>query len=133
VDDYEVEFRAEVEARTDRSFERVQEQLGDMFELEWEQIEVAIATSASKGDRSEADVVVDLIAKADAREAQPVTEKARRAVIRWIGKPWRERDDPWGKYAGRVRELRDEPGRTLGEPPPTTGEGEPWEPLRPDE
>jgi hypothetical protein len=124
-DDYEAEFRAEVEARTDRPFARVQEQLGDMFELEWEQIEIAIATSASKGDRSEADVVVDLIGKADARDARPVTEKARRAVIRWIGKPWRERENPWGRYEGRVRELRDTP--------PTSGEGEPWEPLRPDE
>lgn len=111
----------EVERRLGRPFSRVQDQLVDLFRRDWEDIEVSIATSAEKKGRSEADVICDLVAKAEERP-QP-SQRVRRAVISWIGKPWRERPNPWDRYKHRI------PPR----PPPTDTPGEEWRPTKPEE
>lgn len=118
------ETRAEVERRLGRSFDSIQDQLIELFDQEWDEIEVVIETAATKGDRSAADVIVDLTGKARARPAVP--SRIRRSLIRWIGKPWRERENPWDRFKGRVP------------PPPPRTDGRPddldeWTPLRPDE
>lgn len=118
LDPDELAMRQEVERRLDRPFARVQEQLEELFGREWEDIEVSIATSAMKKDRPEADIICELITeKVEVRT--PVATSVRRAVVRWIGKPWRERENPWDKYKDRV--------------PPTKAPAEEWKPFRPDE
>lgn len=111
------ELRAEVERRLSRPFQRVQEQLEELFGREWDEVEVFVATSAAKKSRSEADVIVDLVAKADDKPA--VSTQMRRAVIRWIGKPWRERANPWDRHKDRIPRK----------PPPTDASGEEWRPF----
>jgi hypothetical protein len=110
-------FQAAVEARLGRPFARVREQLEALFDREWEEVETFIATSAHKKGRSELDVVVDLIRKAE--EKPPVVTQARRAVIRWIGKPWRERENPWERHKDRIPPK----------PPATDEPGEEWRPF----
>lgn len=116
--------RAEVEQRLGRPFAQVREQLLDLFGREWDEIEVVIETSSSKRDRSPADVIVDLVGKAEEKPAAP--GRLKRSLIRWIGKPWRERENPWDRFKHRVPP-----------PPPRTDSSpedlEEWTPLRPDE
>jgi hypothetical protein len=116
--DEDPEFRLAVEKRLDRPFSRVQEQLCAMFGRDWDDVESFISTSALKRSRDAVDVIEGLVAKAE--DKPPVQQVVRRAVVKWIGKPWRERENPWDKYKGQV------PGR----PPPTSGEGEAWEPWK---
>jgi hypothetical protein len=116
--------RAEVSERLGRPFEQVQDQLVELFGQDWDEIEVVIETSATKRGRTRADVIVDLVGKATERPAAP--SRIRRTLIRWIGKPWRERPNPWDRFKDRLPPA----------PPPTTREADDldeWTPLRPDE
>lgn len=122
-------MRAEVERRLDRPFARVQAQLEELFGKPWDEVEIHIATASDKKDRSEADVIEDLVGRAETKP--PVAQQFRRKVIRWIGKPWRERDNPWDKYRDRVPPS--DPAAGLRRPPPTSGEGEAWRPIRPED
>lgn len=115
---------AEVERRLGRSFETVKAQLLDLFDEEWEDIEIVIETSATKRERSRADVIVELVSKAQAKPT--VQSRVRSKVIRWIGKPWREREDPWDRFKDRVPPV---PPRT----DPKAEDLDEWTPLRPDE
>ncbi len=118
------EFEAEVEQRLNRPFERVRAQLEEMFDEEWDEVAVVIETSATKSDRSRADVIVDLIERSE-RKASP-QRRVKRSVIRWIGRPWRERENPWDRFKERVPP-----------PPPktdtTSGDLDEWTPLKPDD
>jgi hypothetical protein len=116
--------RGEVERRLGRSFDDVQGHLIELFDLEWEEIEVVIETSATKAERSRADVIVGLVEKAETKP--PISRRVRRGVIRWIGKPWREREDPWERFKHRVPQA----------PPRTDTQAddlEEWTPLRPEQ
>lgn len=116
--------RAEVERRLGRSFDDIKSQLLDLFGREWDEIEIVIETSASKRDRSAADVIVDLVGRAETKAG--VQTRIRRKLVRWIGKPWRERSNPWDRFKDRLPPA----------PPSTRTEAEDfeeWTPLRPDE
>ncbi len=116
--------RSEVEQRLGRPFAQVRGQLIDLFGQEWEEIDVVIETSASKRERSAADVIVDLVGKAEERPSPP--SRLRRSLIRWIGKPWRERPNPWDRFKDRLPPV----------PPPTSETADDldeWTPLRPDD
>jgi hypothetical protein len=116
--------REEVERRLGRPFERVQGQLEELFGTEWDEIEVVIETSAAKTGRSRVEVIADLLARAEARPAAPT--RVRRALIRWIGKPWRERTNPRDRFKDRLP----------GPPPAITGSRrdlEEWAPLVPED
>ncbi|MGH2758868.1 MAG: hypothetical protein ACRDKJ_04810 [Actinomycetota bacterium] len=116
--------QAEVTARLGRPFEQVRAQLIELFGQEWDEIEVVIETSAEKRGRTRADVIVDLVGKASERPAAP--SRIRRSLIRWIGKPWRERPNPWDRFKDRLPPV----------PPPVVREADDldeWTPLRPDE
>ena len=116
--------KSAVEQALGRSFEEIQDQLIELFDQDWDEIEVVIATAADKQDRSAADVIVGLVGRAEERPAAPA--RLKRSLIRWIGKPWREREDPWERFKDRVPP-----------PPPRTATGaedlEEWTPLNPDE
>lgn len=118
------EFEAEVERRLGRPFEEVRSQLEEMFDQEWDEVAVVIETSAMKTERSFADVVVGLVERSQRKV--PVQSRVKRGVIRWIGKPWRERENPWDRFAGKVPP-----------PPPRTNteaaDLDEWTPLRPDD
>lgn len=121
----EQDLRAEVEDRLGRPFEQVKGQLTELFDQEWDEVEVVIETSSAKRDLSKADVIVDLVGRAEERPAAP--SRLRRTIIRWIGKPWRERANPWDRFKDRLPPA-----------PPTTGRRKPddldeWTPLRPDQ
>jgi hypothetical protein len=119
----EPQIRDEVERRLDRSFEAVQEQLTELLDLEWEEVEVVVNTHAHRQEISEADVIVSLIGKAE--RPPTVHARIRRSMIRWIGKPWRERENPWDRYKHRIPD-----------PPKATEEAddlEEWTPYRPEE
>lgn len=119
----EVALQVEVTQRLGRPWPGVQQQLEHLFGREWDECEIFITTSASKKGRSEADVIVELIAKAETKP--PVVQQARRKVIRWIGKPWREREDPWNRFKDRVPPA--------GRPRKATPDDlEEWTPLKPD-
>jgi hypothetical protein len=117
-------YRRAVEQRTGRPFEKVQEQLCDLFGREWDEVLVVLETAATKRDQSHADVIAGLLEK---RERKPSMQtRVRRSVIRWVGKPWRERENPWDRFKGRVP------------PPPPRVKQQPddldeWTPLKPDE
>lgn len=93
-------LREEVEDRVGRPFEEVRDELTELFGRDWEDVEVVISTSAHKTERSEADVIVELLGKVEAKP--PAASRVRKAVIRWIGKPWRERENPWDRHKHRV-------------------------------
>ena len=116
--------RSEVERRLDRDFARVQKQLCEMFSMDWDEVEVLIETAATKSDRSRADVIVDLVGRSEV--SPTVQSRMKRATIRWIGKPWRERENPWDRFKDR-----------LPDKPPSTkideGGFEEWTPLKPEE
>lgn len=117
-------MRSEVERRLGTPFDQVQDRLIELFDMDWEEVEVVIETSVSKGDRSRADVIVDLVGRTERKPA--VQARVRRAVIRWIGKPWRERSNPWDRFKDRVPPL-----------PPKTDTAdddlEEWTPTKPEE
>lgn len=118
---------AEVEQRLDRPWDQVRSQLEALFGQPWDECEVFIATSATKKDRSEADVIVDLIReKADIKT--PPATVVRRKVIQWIGKPWREREDPWNRFRDRVPPSN--PARRVTAEPDDLDE---WKPYKPKE
>jgi len=118
------EFEAEVERRLRRPFERVRTQLEDMFDEEWDEVAVVVETAATKSNRSYADVIVDLIERSERKASAQA--RFKRSVVRWIGKPWRERENPWDRFKDRVPP-----------PPPKTDtkseDLEEWTPLKPDE
>ena len=120
----ETETRAEVERRLGRPWPEVEDQLTDLFEMEWEEVSIVIETSADKGDRSRADVIVELVERTEHKPA--VHARVRRSMIRWIGKPWRERENPWDRFKHRLPDA----------PPPTDTEADDldeWTPYRPEE
>jgi hypothetical protein len=114
----------EVERRLGRPFSQIRDELEEFFGSGWEEVEVVIETSAHRHDRSAADVIVDLVSRAGRRPA--VRERVRRSLVRWIGKPWRERPNPWERFKGRVPPL---PPRLREEP----SDLDEWTPLRPDD
>jgi hypothetical protein len=96
-----------------------------LFDQDWDEVLVILQTSASKTGRSIEEVVIGLTERAQRKV--PVQSKVKRGVIRWIGKPWRERENPWEKFKGMVPP-----------PPPARNDQEAadldeWTPLRPDE
>ena len=117
-------MREEVEVRLGRSFESVQQQLTEHFGRDWDDVVVVIETAAMKGERSQADVIVDLVERFE-RKTRAQT-RIKRTVVRWIGKPWRERANPWDRFKDR-----------LPSPPPRTDAApddlDEWTPLRPDD
>jgi hypothetical protein len=120
----DAQTRAEVERRLGRPFEDVKGQLLELFGREWDEIEIVIETSASKRERSAADVIVELVGRAEVKAS--VQSRIRRKIVRWIGKPWRDRENPWDRFKDRLPPA-----------PPRTSAGaddlEEWTPLRPDE
>lgn len=96
----DVELQQEVSRRLGRPWPEIRKALEKLFGRSWEESEIFISTSASKKDRSEADVICELIEKAEAKP--PVKDVVRRRMVRWIGKPWRERQDPWDRFRDRV-------------------------------
>jgi hypothetical protein len=117
-------YRSEIERRVGRPFDRVREQLEDLFDEEWDDVLIVIETSATKTNRSHADVIAQLIERAERKPS--AQQRVKRSVIRWIGKPWRERENPWDKFKDRVPP-----------PPPRVKQDaddlDEWTPLRPDE
>jgi hypothetical protein len=120
----ESDTAAEVERRLGRPFEEVRAQLLELFGEEWEDIEVVVETSATKRGRSRADVIVDLVGRAEEKPGVP--SRVRRSLVRWIGKPWRERSNPWDRFKDRLPPV---PPRTQQQ----AGDLDEWTPLRPDE
>ena len=114
----------EVERRLGRPFSEVQLKLEELFDQEWDEISIVVETSAAKSERSRADVIVDLVERSERKPSAQT--RVKRSVIRWIGKPWRERSNPWDRFKGRVPPV----------PPKTDTKAadlEEWTPLRPDE
>lgn len=118
------DFEDELAARVGRPFEQIRSQLEDYFDLEWDEVLVVVETAATKRDARRVEVIAELIERCE-RTASPQA-RVRRSVIRWIGKPWRERTNPWDRFKDRVPP-----------PPPKTDTGasdlEEWTPLRPDD
>jgi hypothetical protein len=119
------EFEAEIERRLGRPFSEIQAQLEEMFDQEWDDVVVVIETSSLKTQRSFPDVVVDLIERSERKV--PVQSKVKRGVIRWIGKPWRERENPWERFKDKVPPV----------PPPARNDPnapdlDEWTPIQPD-
>lgn len=117
-------IRAEVERRLDRPFSEVQDLLVEWFGRPWDEVEVSISTSAEKRSASEADVIVHLITKAERKP--PPAQAVKRRLITWIGKPWRERENPWDRFKDRIPEP---PSREQLD----ADDLEEWTPLKPEE
>jgi hypothetical protein len=118
------EYGRAVEQRIGRPFEQIRDQLIELFDEEWDDVLVVLETAATKSGRSHAEVIADLIERAE-RKPAPQT-RVKRSVIRWIGKPWRERDNPWDRFKHKVPPV----------PPRTTQDSDDldeWTPLRPEE
>lgn len=117
-------YEVEVERKLGRPFAQVQSQLEEMFDREWDEIAVVIETSSMKSERSFSDVVVDLVSRSERKP--PPKARMKRSLIRWIGKPWRERPNPWDRFKDRVPP-----------PPPRTttnaGDLDEWTPPKPEE
>jgi hypothetical protein len=117
-------YRTEIEAKVGRPFDEIQAKLEELFDNEWEEVVVFIETSASKSGRTHSEVIVALLEKTE-RKPSPQT-KIKRGLIKWIGKPWRERENPWERFKHKVPPT---PPRT-----DTKAEDlEEWTPLRPDD
>jgi hypothetical protein len=78
----------------------VRAKLEELFDQEWAEVAVIIETAATKSGRSHDEVIADLLERSE-RKAAP-QQRLKRSLIRWIGKPWRERDNPWDRFKGRV-------------------------------
>ena len=118
------EYRRAVEERVGRPFDKVKEQLEDLFDREWDEVVIVLETAATKRGQSHAEVIAGLLEKSE-RKPTP-QQRVKRSLIRWIGKPWRERENPWDRFKDRVP------------PPPPRVKREAddldeWTPLRPDE
>ena len=116
-------YEDELAARLGRPFERIQAQLEELFDREWDEIVVVIETSAMKSGRSHAEVVADLIERSERKPSAQT--RVKRSLVRWIGKPWRERENPWDRFKHRVPPpppRTDQPASDLDE----------WTPLKPD-
>ncbi len=117
-------YEDEIASRIGRPFERVQAQLEELFDRDWDEVVVVIETSAMKSGRTHAEVIADLIERSERKPAPQ--QRIKRSLIRWIGKPWRERENPWDRFKDRVPP-----------PPPRTDRRaddlDEWTPLRPDE
>jgi hypothetical protein len=114
----------EVERLLGRPFAEVQAKLEELFDRDWDEVTIVIETSATKSGRSRAEVIADLIERSE-RKPSPQT-RVKRSVIRWIGKPWRERENPWERFKDKVPPVpprTDAPASDLDE----------WTPLKPDE
>lgn len=118
-------YRRSVEERVGRPFETVQQQLTELFGRDWDEVLVVLETAATKRDQSHADVIAGLLERADQKPSAQT--RVKRGLIRWIGKPWRERENPWDRFKGRVPPT---PPRTDRQGPEDLDE---WTPLRPDE
>ncbi|MEX2393430.1 MAG: hypothetical protein WD826_03010 [Actinomycetota bacterium] len=102
----------------------VKAKLEELFDQEWDEVLVIIETSATKTGQTHDEVIAGLLDRAE-RKAKP-QERVKRSLIRWIGKPWRERENPWDRFKDRVP------------PPPPRTESkqddlDEWTPLKPDE
>lgn len=115
----------EIERRLGRSFERVRAQLVEHFGREWDEVLVVIETSAMKTGRTHAEVIVELVRRFERKPAPQ--QRLKRSLVRWIGKPWRERENPWDRFKHRVPPP----------PPPTDLDAgddlDVWTPLKPEE
>ena len=118
-------YRRAIEAAVGRPFEKVQEQLTELFGQEWDDVLVVLETAATKRGQTHAEVIAGLLEKFQ-RKPSP-QERVKRRVIRWIGKPWRERENPWERFKGKVPPA---PPRTDRTGPDDLDE---WTPLRSDE
>ena len=118
------EFEDQVAQRVGRPFEQIRSQLEDFFDMEWDEVLVVIETAATKRDVSRVDVVTDLIERSERKPSAQT--RIRRSMVRWLGKPWRERENPWERFKGRVPPVK---------PPPDTkgADLDEWTPLKPDE
>ncbi len=118
-------YRRAIEERVGRPFEKVQEQLEELFGREWDEVLVVLETAATKRGQSHAEVIAGLLERSERKPS--AQQRVKRSVIRWIGKPWRERENPWDRFKGRVPPA---PPRTDQRGPEDLDE---WTPLRPDE
>jgi hypothetical protein len=101
----DVELQEEVSRRLGQPWPEVRAKLERLFGRDWDECEIFISTSAAKKDRTEADVICDLVSKTE--EKPPASGIVRRKVVRWIGKPWRERQDPWDRFKDRVPSVEE--------------------------
>jgi hypothetical protein len=118
------EYEAEVESRLGRPFAEVRLQLEELFDQDWDEVVVIVETSATKTGRTWSEVIVDLVGRSERKP--PPKARLKRSLVRWIGKPWRERDNPWDRFKDKVPPA---PGREE----PETGDLDEWTPLRPDD
>jgi hypothetical protein len=118
------ETRGEVERRLGRPFAQVQSALVELFGQEWDEVEIVIETAATKRGCTHADVIAELVGKVEQRPG--VQARFRRTLIRWIGKPWRERPNPWDRFQGRLPPV---PPKV----PKKADDLDEWTPMRPDE
>ena len=125
----DLELQQEVSRRLGRPWPEVRIALEKLFGRSWDECEIFISTSASKKDRSEADVIVELIGKAE--EKPPARDVVKRKVVRWIGKPWRERQDPWDRFKDRVPSV--EEVRKRRKRPEDLEEWTPFHPGKPED
>jgi hypothetical protein len=113
-----------VASSTEGPDDSTQAKLEELFDLGWDEVLVIIETSASKTGRTHDEVIADLLQRSE--QKVPVQDKVKRGVIRWIGKPWRERENPWDRFKGRVPPAP---------PKPNTKDAtdlDEWTPLKPD-
>lgn len=114
----------QVERLLGRPFDQVKDELIELFGQDWEEVEIVIETAAAKQGCGRAEVIADLVGRAERKPG--VQARLRRSVVRWIGKPWRERPNPWDRFKDRLPPV-----------PPRTSEKaddlDEWTPLRPDE
>jgi hypothetical protein len=102
----------------------VRAKLEALFDRDWDDVAVIIETAAAKSDRTHDEVISDLLSRAERKPGAQT--RVKRSVIRWIGKPWRERENPWDRFKDRLPQA-----------PPRTDQSaddlEEWTPLRPDD
>lgn len=118
------EFESDVAQRLGRPFDQIRSQLEDFFEMEWDEVLVVVDTSATKRNVNRADVICDLIRRAERKT--PAQTRIKRSMIRWIGKPWRERENPWDRFKDRVPPVKPPPD-------PKSSDLDEWTPLKPDD
>ncbi len=102
----------------------VRSKLEALFDQDWDDVVVIIETAAVKSDRTHDAVIDELLARAEQKPTMQT--RVKRSVVRWIGKPWRERENPWDRFKDRLPSVpprTDAPASDLDE----------WTPLRPDD
>jgi hypothetical protein len=118
-------YRRAVEEGVGRPFDNVQQQLIDLFGQEWDEILVVLETAATKRGQTHAEVIAGLLERSERKPSAQT--RVKRGIVRWIGKPWRERDNPWDRFKGKVPPA---PPRIEKAGPDDLDE---WTPLRPDD